>query len=68
MTSVALRSAKNKNTRDSDACVLLIEAEADDAEVILDQLRSVTEEPFQVEWVTRLPSAIERLPTFAGIE
>jgi diguanylate cyclase (GGDEF)-like protein/PAS domain S-box-containing protein len=61
MTSAALRSAKNKTTRDSDACVLLIDAEADDAAAILDQLRSVTEEPFQVEWVTRLPSAIERL-------
>ncbi len=45
---------------DTHKCVLLIEAEADDAARILDQLRS-TGEPFRVEWVSELSSGIERL-------
>jgi diguanylate cyclase (GGDEF)-like protein/PAS domain S-box-containing protein len=61
MPSTALRTAKQTNTKDSDECVLLIEAEAGDAAAILEQLGSGTEERFQVEWITRLALAIERL-------
>jgi diguanylate cyclase (GGDEF)-like protein/PAS domain S-box-containing protein len=45
---------------DTHKSVLLIEAEADDAARILDQLRS-TGELFRVEWVSELSSGIERL-------
>jgi diguanylate cyclase (GGDEF)-like protein/PAS domain S-box-containing protein len=61
MPSTALRTAKQTNTKDSDECVLLIEAEPGDAAAILEQLGSGTEERFQVEWITRLALAIERL-------
>jgi diguanylate cyclase (GGDEF)-like protein/PAS domain S-box-containing protein len=61
MPSTALRTAKQTNTKDSDERVLLIEAEAGDAAAILEQLGSGTEERFQVEWITRLALAIERL-------
>jgi diguanylate cyclase (GGDEF)-like protein/PAS domain S-box-containing protein len=61
MPNTALRTAKQTNTKDSDECVLLIEAEAGDAAAILEQLGSGTEERFQVEWITRLALAIERL-------
>jgi diguanylate cyclase (GGDEF)-like protein/PAS domain S-box-containing protein len=61
MPNTALRTAKQTNTKDSDECVLLIEAEAGDAAAILEQLGSGAEERFQVEWITRLALAIERL-------
>src|SRR5450755_2179470 len=61
MPSTALRTAKQTNMKDSDECILLIEAEAGDATVILEQLGLGTEERFQVEWITRLALAIERL-------
>src|ERR1700682_2641804 len=41
-------------------CVLLIAADADAAARVLGELGSVTEERFQVEWVTELSRGIER--------
>jgi diguanylate cyclase (GGDEF)-like protein/PAS domain S-box-containing protein len=60
MPNVTSRIATQTNTKDSHECVLLIEAEADDAARTLDQLSSPAER-FQVEWVTDLSSGIERL-------
>jgi diguanylate cyclase (GGDEF)-like protein/PAS domain S-box-containing protein len=54
-TSVPAREA---DPRDKAKCVLLIEAEAEDAVRILDQLGP---EKFEVEWVTRLSTGIEKL-------
>jgi diguanylate cyclase (GGDEF)-like protein/PAS domain S-box-containing protein len=42
-------------------CVLLIASDADAAARVLGELGSVTEERFQVEWVTELSRAIERV-------
>jgi len=42
-------------------CVLLIASDADAAARVLGELGSVTEERFQVEWVTELSRGIERL-------
>jgi len=42
-------------------CILLIAADADDAARVLGELGSVTEERFQVEWVTDLSKGVERL-------
>src|ERR1700724_4849793 len=42
-------------------CVLLIAGDADEAARVLGELGSVTEERFQVEWVTELSRGIERL-------
>ena len=56
-----LRTAIHTNIKDSDECVLLIEAQADDATRILDELGLATDERFHVEWVTELSSGIERL-------
>ena len=61
MPSVELRTTTQMNTKDSDECVLLIEAEAVDAARILEELGSATDERFRVEWVTELSSGIERL-------
>jgi diguanylate cyclase (GGDEF)-like protein/PAS domain S-box-containing protein len=61
MAIQGLRTAEQTNTNDSDECVLLIEAQADDAARILDVLGSATDEQFQVEWVTELSRGIERL-------
>src|ERR1700730_6242689 len=66
MPSLELRTATPTNTKDSDECVLLIEAEADDAARILDELGSATDERFRVEWVTELSSGIERLHRGGG--
>jgi diguanylate cyclase (GGDEF)-like protein/PAS domain S-box-containing protein len=60
MSSLPLRVTKPTNTKHSHECVLLIEAEADDAARILDQLGS-DEERFGVEWVTELSRGIKRL-------
>jgi PAS domain S-box-containing protein len=43
--------------------ILLIADDADEAATVLGELGSVTEESFQVEWVTDLSSGIERLRT-----
>jgi diguanylate cyclase (GGDEF)-like protein/PAS domain S-box-containing protein len=61
MPNSGLRTAMRTDTKDSDECVLLIEAEADDAKRILDVLGSATDEGYDVEWVTQLSSAIKRL-------
>ncbi len=49
------------NTIARHDCVLLIAADADEAAKVLGELGSVTEERFQVEWVTELSRGIERL-------
>ncbi len=67
MTSTALKTSKQANSEDTERCVLLIEADAADASVILGQLRSVEEEKFHAEWVTKLSSGIQRLRN-GGIE
>jgi diguanylate cyclase (GGDEF)-like protein/PAS domain S-box-containing protein len=61
MRSLELSTAKPTNSKGTDECVLLIEAVADDAARILDELGSVSDERFSVEWVTDLPSGIKRL-------
>ncbi len=61
MPSLGFRTAKQTNTKLRDECVLLIEAEADDAARILNELGSATDERFDVEWVPKLSSGIERL-------
>ena len=45
----------------SPECVLLIAADADEAARVLGELGSVTEESFEVQWVTQLSRGIERL-------
>jgi diguanylate cyclase (GGDEF)-like protein/PAS domain S-box-containing protein len=61
MTSSKRKLAKPTNTIGTLDCVLLIANEADEAARILGELGSVTEERFQVEWVTELSRGIERL-------
>jgi diguanylate cyclase (GGDEF)-like protein/PAS domain S-box-containing protein len=61
MPKLEPRPAKQTIRKDSDECVLLIEAQADDAARILDELASATDERFRVEWVTELSAGIERL-------
>src|ERR1700693_1465252 len=61
MPSLGFRTAKQTNTKHRDECVLLIEAEADDAARILNELASATDERFDVDWVSDLSSGIERL-------
>jgi diguanylate cyclase (GGDEF)-like protein/PAS domain S-box-containing protein len=61
MPSSALRTALHSNTKDGDRCVLLIEADANDAAHILNELSEATDERFPAEWVTELSSGIERL-------
>src|ERR1700694_5481092 len=61
MPSPVLRTDKRPNTKDGEECVLLIEADADVAAELLDELNSATEERFHVEWVTELSSGMERL-------
>jgi len=53
--------AQLKNAGSHQECVLLIAAEADGAARVLGELGSVTEERFEVEWVTELSTGIERL-------
>src|ERR1700734_3483698 len=48
------------NTKGNE-CVLLIASDADAAARVLGELGSVTEERFEVEWVTELSRGIERL-------
>jgi len=62
MPSLGLRPAKDTNIpKSSEECVLLIEADADEARRISDELGSAMDERFPVERVTELSSAIERL-------
>ena len=61
MTSPEHKLAESTNTIGSHECVLLIAADADEAARVLGELGSVTEERFQVEWVTELFRGIERL-------
>ena len=61
MTSSELKLAEQAPTKSGHECVLLIAADADDASTVLGELGSVTEERFQVEWVTELSRGIERL-------
>ena len=61
MTSPGPKLAEPTTTKSGHDCVLLIAADADEAARVLGELGSVTEERFQVEWVTELSSGIERL-------
>jgi diguanylate cyclase (GGDEF)-like protein/PAS domain S-box-containing protein len=61
MKSPERKLAEPTNTISILECVLLIAADADEAARVLGELGSVTEERFQVEWVTDLSSGIERL-------
>jgi diguanylate cyclase (GGDEF)-like protein/PAS domain S-box-containing protein len=61
MPNPGLRAATHLNVKDRDDCVLLIEADADDAGTVLDELSLATDEQFHVEWVTELSQGIERL-------
>jgi len=61
MTSPEHKLAEPTNTIGSHECVLLIAGDADEAARVLGELGSVTEERFQVEWVTELSRGIERL-------
>src|ERR1700692_962520 len=49
------------NMKQDHECVLLIDARADDAARILEELGAVTSEHFRVEWVAELSAGIERL-------
>jgi diguanylate cyclase (GGDEF)-like protein/PAS domain S-box-containing protein len=60
MSTFPVRLAKRTNAARNHECVLLIEAEADDAARILNQLSSDGER-FGTEWVTELSSGIKRL-------
>jgi diguanylate cyclase (GGDEF)-like protein/PAS domain S-box-containing protein len=60
MSTFPVRLAKRTNAARNHECVLLIEAEADDAARILNQLSSDGER-FRTEWVTELSSGIKRL-------
>ncbi|HXP42314.1 MAG TPA: EAL domain-containing protein [Candidatus Acidoferrales bacterium] len=53
-------TASNTNKKGHD-CVLLVASDADAAARVLGELGSVTEERFEVEWVTELSRGIERL-------
>jgi len=61
MTSSDLKLAAQTNTMSHLECVLLIAADADETARVLAELGSVTEERFQIEWVTSLSVGIDRL-------
>src|ERR1700726_4498767 len=61
MPTLERRTVKQTNSKDSGECILLIEAQADDAARILVELGSATDERLSIEWVTELSSGIERL-------
>lgn len=56
-----LRQLAAAPMKGSHECVLLIAADADEAARVLGELGSVTEESFEVQWVTELSRGIERL-------
>jgi diguanylate cyclase (GGDEF)-like protein/PAS domain S-box-containing protein len=61
MPSPDLRTENRKIAKHSHECVLLIDAEADDAARILEELSSERDERFDVECVSGVSSGIERL-------
>jgi diguanylate cyclase (GGDEF)-like protein/PAS domain S-box-containing protein len=61
MTSPGHKLAEATSTKSDPERVLLIAGDAEEAARVLGELGSVTEERFQVEWVTELSSGIERL-------
>jgi len=61
MTSPEHKLAEAKNTKNGYSNILLIASNADETARVLGELASVTEERFQVEWVTELSRGIERL-------
>jgi CheY-like chemotaxis protein len=61
MPSPELRTAKQTGAKNRGECILLREAQVDDAARILEELGAATDERFPVEWVTELSSGIERL-------
>ena len=61
MPSSGLSTAIDSKTMVLEECVLLIEADADDAEKILNELNSATEKRFRAVWFTELSGGIERL-------
>jgi diguanylate cyclase (GGDEF)-like protein/PAS domain S-box-containing protein len=61
MTNSNLKLGPQTNTMSDHECVLLIAADADGAARVLGELGSVTEERFQIEWVTSLSVGIDRL-------
>ena len=61
MTSPEHNLAEATSANDGYQCILLIAADADEVARVLGELGSVTEERFQVEWVTELSRGIERL-------
>jgi diguanylate cyclase (GGDEF)-like protein/PAS domain S-box-containing protein len=61
MPSPGIQTAKRPDTKDSDACILLVEGDPHVAAGILAELNSTTEERFHVECVSELSSGIERL-------
>src|SRR5580692_4741771 len=48
-------------TRDNHRCILLIEADPNDAARVISELGTADDEEFHVEWITELPRGIERL-------
>jgi len=61
MTGPERKLAEPTPSKCDHDCILLIAADADEAARVLGELGSVTEERFQVEWVTELSGGIERL-------
>jgi len=61
MPSPGLKTEIHTNTKHSHECVLLIDAKADDAARVLEELGSETDERFDVEWVPELSIGIERM-------
>src|SRR5580698_8870092 len=61
MPTLGFGTKKPTNTKHTEECVLLIEGEANDAAKISNELNSATDDRFDVEWVSELSSAIERL-------
>jgi len=61
MPILAFGTARQTDTKHSEECVLLIEADADDAARIINELGSATDERFDVEWVPDLSSGVKRL-------
>ena len=61
MPNLELRTAKLPNTKDSDECVLLIEASRNDATRFFNESSSTPNQRFRVKWVTEASRVIERL-------
>ena len=61
MPGPGLKPEIHTNAKHRHECVLLIDARADDAARILEELNSGKDERFDAEWVPELSSGIERL-------